>query len=279
MSRTRPRSAPPKGLRLVVLVPLAFVTIVPLLFAVLGSLRTSGQISADPLGLPNPIVWDNYAAVLGGDVFWRPLVNSAVVGALTVVLTLISGTLATFALSRFKFRGRESVYGFFTLGLLFPAAVAILPLYLMLRQLHMLNTPLGVALPQAAFALPVTIVILRPFFQSVPKELEEAAAMDGGGPMRFFLQILLPMSVPVLITVSILALVTSWNGYLLPLLILTEPSTWTLPLGLSQFNGSYTFDTARVLAYTVLAMLPTVIAYGFAERYIVQGLTAGAVKG
>lgn len=263
----------------VVLIVAALLALVPFLFAVLGSLRTAGQISADPLGLPDPVIWDNYAAVLGGDVFWRPLLNSILVGVCTVVFVLVSGTLATFALSRFGFRGRESVYGFFTLGLLFPAAVAILPLYLMLRQLDLLNTPLGVALPQAAFALPVTIVILRPFFQSIPKELEEAASMDGAGPMRFFAQILLPMSVPALITVSILALVTSWNGYLLPLLILTDPQTWTLPLGLAQFSGSYTFDTARVLAYAVLAMMPTILAYGIAERYIVQGMTAGAVKG
>jgi raffinose/stachyose/melibiose transport system permease protein len=257
----------------------ALLTVAPFVFAVLGSFKTSGQLSANPLGLPDPLVWDNYAAVLGDGIIIRPLINSVVVGALTVAIVLVCGTLATFALSRFAFRIRESVYSFFTLGLLFPAAVAILPLYLMLRQLDLLNSPLGVALPQAAFALPVTIVILRPFFQAIPKELEEAAAMDGAGPMRFFIRILLPMAVPALITVSILALVTSWNGYLLPLLVLTDPSSATLPLGLSQFSGSYTYDTARVLAYAVIAMLPTILAYGVAERYIVQGLTAGAVKG
>lgn len=262
-----------------VLVVAALLTLVPFFYAVLGSFKTAGQISTNPLGLPDPFVWDNYAAVLGEGVILRPLLNSIVVGALTVAVVLVCGTLATFAISRFTFRWRESVYAFFTLGLLFPAAVAILPLYLMLRQLDLLNSPLGVALPQAAFALPVTIVVLRPFFQSIPKELEEAASMDGAGPMRFFLQILIPLAVPALITVSILALVTSWNGYLLPLLILTDPASATLPLGLAQFSGSYTYDTARVLAYAVIAMLPTILAYAVAERYIVQGLTAGAVKG
>lgn len=262
-----------------VLVVAALLTLVPFFYAVLGSFKTAGQISTNPLGLPDPFVWDNYAAVLGEGVILRPLLNSIVVGALTVAVVLVCGTLATFAISRFTFKWRESVYAFFTLGLLFPAAVAILPLYLMLRQLDLLNSPLGVALPQAAFALPVTIVVLRPFFQSIPKELEEAASMDGAGPMRFFLQILIPLAVPALITVSILALVTSWNGYLLPLLILTDPASATLPLGLAQFSGSYTYDTARVLAYAVIAMLPTILAYAVAERYIVQGLTAGAVKG
>lgn len=255
------------------------ITLVPLFAAINGSLRTAGQISAHPLGLPSPVVWDNYLGVLGGSAFWTTLLNSTVIAALTLVFVLVSATLATFAISRISFKGRQSVYVFFTLGLLFPAAVAIMPLYLMLRQLHLMNTAFGVALPQAAFALPVSIVVLRPFFQAVPRELEEAAAMDGAGPMRFFWRILLPMAVPALITVSILALVQSWNNYLLPLLVLTSQDSWTLPLGLSQFAGSYLFDTAKILAYTVLAMLPTIVAYALAERHIVQGLTAGAVKG
>lgn len=265
--------------RYLVLAAAALLTLVPFFFAVSGSFKTSGQISTNPLGLPNPWVWDNYASVLGGGVIWVPLVNSIIVGLLTVAIVLVCGVLATFAISRFRFRGRETVYGFFTIGLLFPAAVAILPLYLMVRDLGLLNSPLGVALPQAAFALPVTVVVLRPFFQSIPREIEEAASMDGAGPMRFLFRILLPMAVPSLITVSILALVTSWNGFILPLLILTDPAAQTLPLGLAQFSGSYTYDTARVLAYAVIAMLPTILAYAFAERYIVQGLTAGAVKG
>jgi len=263
----------------VLLTVAAALTLLPFLFAVLGSFKSSGQISTNPLGLPDPWVWDNYTEVIGGGVIWTPLINSIVIAVLTVALVLVCGTLATFAISRFTFRGREGIYGFFTIGLLFPAAVAILPLYLMVRQLDLLNSPLGVALPQAAFALPVTVVVLRPFFAAIPVEMEEAATMDGAGPMRFFLRILLPMSVPALITVSILALVTSWNGFILPLLILTDPAAQTLPLGLAQFSGSYTFDTARVLAYAVVAMLPTILAYAFAEKYIVQGLTAGAVKG
>ena len=276
----RPRSPNRRGpASYLLLTVMGVITLVPLFAAINGSLRTAGQISAHPLGLPSPVVWDNYLNVLGGSAFWTTLLNSTVIAALTLVFVLVSATLATFAISRISFKGRQSIYVFFTLGLLFPAAVAIMPLYLMLRQLHLMNTAFGVALPQAAFALPVSIVVLRPFFQAVPRELEEAAAMDGAGPMRFFWRILLPMAVPALITVSILALVQSWNNYLLPLLVLTSQDSWTLPLGLSQFAGSYLFDTAKILAYTVLAMLPTIVAYAVAERHIVQGLTAGAVKG
>ena len=261
------------------LIVIGLVVLSPFLSGVVNSLRTSGEIGLQPLGWPSEPVWSNYTDVLADGTFWQTLVNSLVIAALTLTLVLISGTMAAYAVSRLRFRGRGSVYTFFTLGLLFPAAVAILPLYLMVRQLGLMNSPLGVALPQAAFALPVTIVILRPFFASVPREMEEAAQLDGAGHLRFFARILLPMSVPSLLTVSILALVTSWNSFLLPLLILPSQESWTLPLGLSQFAGSYLFDTAKILAYTILAMLPTIIVYAVAERKIVQGLTSGAVKG
>lgn len=261
------------------LIVIGLVVLSPFLSGVVNSLRTSGEIGLQPLGWPSEPVWSNYTDVLADGTFWQTLVNSLVIAALTLTLVLISGTMAAYAVSRLRFRGRGSVYTFFTLGLLFPAAVAILPLYLMVRQLGLMNSPLGVALPQAAFALPVTIVILRPLFASVPREMEEAAQLDGAGHLRFFARILLPMSVPSLLTVSILALVTSWNSFLLPLLILPSQESWTLPLGLSQFAGSYLFDTAKILAYTILAMLPTIIVYAVAERKIVQGLTSGAVKG
>lgn len=261
-----------------ILILAAFLTLVPFFYAIAGSLRTSGQISADPLGLPTHPTFDNYTSILGGDLYWRPLVNSLIIAGLTVITVLIASTLAAYALARFRFRGREGVYAFITLGLLFPPAVAITPLYLLLRQLHLLDSPLGVALPQAAFGLPVTIVILRPFFKSIPTELEDAAALDGAGPMQFFFRILLPLSRPALMTISVLTLVGSWNGYLLPLLMLTSQSHWTLPLGLSQFAGSYAFDTASILTYTILAMIPTLLGYAVAERHLVQGLSAGALK-
>ena len=132
--------------------------------------------------------------------------------------------LAAFVFARFAFRGREVLYALFTLGLLFPVAVAILPLFIMLRNLGLLDNPLGVALPQAAFGLPLTIIILRPFFRSIPNELQDAAAIDGCGPFRFFWRILLPLSRPVLATVAVLAIVGSWNAFLLPLVVLTDPT-------------------------------------------------------
>jgi raffinose/stachyose/melibiose transport system permease protein len=265
------------ALYLIALVVLA-VVVIPLLFAVLGGFRTTGQLVAKPVGLPNPWVWENYRAVLHTAGFWRQLRASTVIAILTTLLVLPAASMAAFVLARYEFRGREALYTFFTLGLLFPVAVAILPLFIVLRQTHLLNNPLGVAMPQAAFALPISIVIMRPFFRAIPKELQDAAAIDGCGPFRFYWSIVLPLSRPVLSTVAVLTIVTSWNAFLLPLLVLTDPDSVTLPIGVNNISTQYSVDVARVLAYTTLSMLPAVLFYLIAERQIVSGLTAGAVK-
>jgi raffinose/stachyose/melibiose transport system permease protein len=135
-----------------------------------------------------------------------------------------------------------------------------------------------VAIPEAAFSLPVTIVVLRPFMRAIPDEIEDAAVLDGATRLGFFWRILLPLSLPALTTVSVLAFVTSWNSYLLPLLVFNDPQNFTLPLGVATFQSQYSQDTARVLAFTALSMIPALAFFVLAERRIVGGLT-GSVKG
>lgn len=268
-----------RGMTYAIAVGVLLVVVVPVVYAVLGGFRTTGQIADRPVGLPDPWVFDNYREILGSDTFWRQLRNSVVVAAITMGAVVPSASLAAFALARMTFRGREVVYTLFTLGLLFPLTVAILPLFITLRSFDLLNNPLGVALPQAAFALPTSIIVLRPFFRAIPAELEEAAAIDGCGPFRFFWQIALPMSRPVLATVSVLVIVASWNAFVLPLVVLNDPEMWTLPLGVTNFSTQYSSDTARVLAFTSLSMVPALAFYAIAERQIVSGLASGALKG
>jgi raffinose/stachyose/melibiose transport system permease protein len=268
-----------RGAMYAVAVGVVLVVIVPVVYAVLGGFRTTGQLSDRPVGLPSPWVFDNYREILTSDTFWTQLRNSVVIAAITMAVVVPCSSMAAFVLARFSFRGREAVYTLFTLGLLFPVTVAVLPLFISLRSVDLLNNPLGVALPQAAFALPTSIIVLRPFFRAIPPELEEAAAMDGCGTFRFFLQIALPMSRPVLATISVLAIVASWNAFLLPLVILSEPDMWTLPLGVTNFSTQFSSDTARILAFTSLSMVPALVFYVIAERQIVGGLAAGALKG
>ncbi len=166
----------------------------------------------------------------------------------------------------------------FVLGLLFPASVAIIPLFIIIsKDLHLANTWWGVALPQAAFQLPMTVVILRPFLQAIPRELEEASLLDGATRIGFFWRILLPLSAPGMVTVGVLAFVGSWNAYLLPLLLL-QGDMRTLPLGVADFSTEHSSDMAGVFAFTTLAMIPALVFFLAMQKRIVNGLQ-GAVKG
>ncbi len=275
-SRTR-RLAGPSGTYLVFLVVLA-ITLVPILYLIVGGFRTTPQINASPNALPHPWVWGNYGSVLTSSLFWEPLANSAIVAVVATALAVGLGAMAAFALSRYGFRGREALYLLFAAGLLFPVNAAALPLYLLLQRIGLLDNLMGVALPEAAFSLPITIVILRPFMRAIPGELEDAAVVDGATRLRFFVRILLPLSRPALITVGILAFVTSWNAYLLPLVVFTSQSHFTLPLGVANFQSTYSQDTARVFAYTAISMVPAIGVFLFAQRRLVGGLV-GAIKG
>ncbi|MEU4513778.1 carbohydrate ABC transporter permease [Nonomuraea wenchangensis] len=256
----------------------AFV-LIPVIYATLGGFKRNSELSTNPFGLPSTWVTGNYTEVLASSSFWLQLWNSTFIAVVTTVLTVGVAALAGFVFARFAFRGREALFTLFTAGLMFPFAVAILPIFVLLRALGLLGDPLGVILVQAAFGLPLTIIILRGFFRSIPGEIEEAAIIDGCGPFGFFWRILLPMAKPAIATVSVLAVVGSWNNFMLPLVVFTEEANWTLPLGIQQFQGQYASDTARILAYLVLAMIPALGFYAVAERHLVGGLTAGATKG
>jgi raffinose/stachyose/melibiose transport system permease protein len=265
------------GLYVIAFVTMA-VIVIPLTFSVLGGFRDSRQLSADPVGLPNPWIWENYSTLLQSGAFWRQVWNSTFIALLTVIIVLPAASLSAFVLARYRFRGRELVYGLFTLGLLFPVAVAILPLFIVLRQVGLLSNPLGVALPQAAFGLPISIIIMRPFFSAIPQSLQDAARIDGCGPLRFYWHVMLPLSRPVLSTIAVITIVGSWNAFLLPLLVLIDPNQHTLPIGVNNISSQFSTDYSVVLAYTTLSMIPALIFYALAERQIIGGLTNGAVK-
>lgn len=265
--------------RYAILTAVGLTVVIPIAYAVLGGLKDTGQLLNRPWALPDSWFPVKYLEILGGDTFWRELGNSVLIAAIATVTVVALSSLAAFVFARIAFRGRELLFTIFVVGLLFPVAVAILPLYVLLRGLGLLDNPLGVALPIAAFQMPLTIVILRPFFRSIPRELEDAARIDGCGTFGFFWRVLLPLSRPALATVSVLAVVASWNEFLLPLLVLGGPEQWTLPLGVMNFSTEYASDIARVLAFTTLSMVPALLFYVVAERQLVGGLTTGAVKG
>jgi raffinose/stachyose/melibiose transport system permease protein len=258
---------------------IALVVLIPLALAVLGGFKNNADLLTRPFSWPNPVELGNYRDVIVSEAFWRLMGNSTVVMLITAVGVVMLASMAAFVFARIRFPGRELLFNFFTLGLLFPLTVAILPLYITLRQAGLVDSLWGIILPQIAFGLPANILILRGFFASVPLELEEAAAIDGCGTFGFFWRILLPLVRPALAAVVVLTMVASWNNFLLPLLVLNNEQLYTLPLGIMQYQGQFGTDWARVLAFVSLALVPTLIFYFFAERHIVAGLTAGAIKG
>ncbi len=254
---------------------------IPLYISIIGGFKSLGQLQAQPMRFPVPLDLTQYRELLTGAVgsFWRDLANSTLVAALTVGLALILCAAAAFALARIRFRLSSVIYNYFLIGLLFPLAVAILPLYLQLRTLGLLNTYWGVVLPQIAFQLPWNIVLLRGFFLSIPRDLEDATAIDGYGPLGFFYYMVLPLSTPILATAGILALVASWNNFFLPLLVFNDSTKFTLPMGVMDFMTQHGVAWNQILAFLTLAMIPAVILFILAQKYIVAGLTSGAVKG
>jgi raffinose/stachyose/melibiose transport system permease protein len=260
------------------------IAIVPVVYIIINGFRTTKQLNEHLAGWPDPWTFSTYGRVLFGEdtQFWNQALTSTIVALGTTAGVVIFGVMAAFVIARYQFRGRGFLYSLFTAGLLFPVSVAILPLALMLQASGLSGSFLGVIIPQIAFALPTTIIILVPFLRAIPQELEDAAMIDGASRVGFFWRILLPLSSPGLVTVGVLAFVASWNAYLLPLFVLgaggAGPSHYTLPLGVQQFSAQYSSDTAGVLAFTSLAMIPALVFFSLAERRIVGGLT-GAVKG
>ena len=250
----------------------------PVAYIILSGFRTNSEITVDPSGLPGVWQFGNYAEVLASEVFWREFGNSTITSVATTVLVVVLGLMASYVLARYEFRGRGVIYALFAAGLMFPMTVAITPLYILVRSIGLMNSLPGVIAPQVAFALPITIIILVPFLQAIPRELQEAAAIDGASRLGFFWRMVVPLSMPGVVTVGILAFIGSWNSYLLPLFILNNEASFTLPLGVQAFASQYSVDTARVFAFTSLSMIPALVFFSLFERRIVGGLT-GAVKG
>jgi raffinose/stachyose/melibiose transport system permease protein len=263
----------------VIAILVSIIIIYPILIAVLGGFKTSGELLNSPFSLPKDWALENYRHIFHLNSFWRQLFNSAIVMIGTVCLATFSASLAAFVFARMSFKGRDTIFNVFMIGLLFPIMVAILPLYILMRQMGLLNSLLGLILVEAAFQLSIMILILRGFFRSLPRELEDATYIDGGSAFTFFWYVLLPLSGPALAANAALAMVFSWNLLFLPLLALNDEILYTLPLGTMQFFGQYMANWSRLMAFIVFAMIPAVIFYLLAERHIVSGLTQGSLKG
>ena len=268
------------GLGKTVLLSLVSIfVLVPLLVTLLGGFKSNGDLRVNPFGLPQTWTLEYFGAIVSEPALWSYLGNSLIVSVGTVFLTIAVAGAAAYVFAQIHFFGSRMLQSYLLLGLVFPFATAILPLFIKVRDLGLLDSYWAVILPQTAFGTALAIMLFKTFFEQLPKEMFEAAYVEGCGYMRFFWQFTLPLSTPIIATVATFVFVNSWNNFLLPLTVLNDRGLYTWPLGIMQFRGEYVTEWNRTLAFITLTIAPAIVFFIAAQKYIVAGLTGGAVKG
>jgi len=262
-----------------VLLALSALVLLPVFATILGGFKTLGDLRAHPLAWPETWQFSNYGGILASARYWQQMGNSLALACITVLLTLLCASMAAYTFVHIKFFGSQFIQNYLMLGLLFPAATAVLPLFIEVRDLGLLDSYWGVALPQVAFGLAASVLLFRNAFIALPSELKDAAFIDGCDYFTFFRHVVVPLAKPIFATVGVITFVHSWNGYLLPLVVLNKEALYPWPLGIMAYQGEFSTDWQLVLAFVTLTSMPAVVVFLAAQKHIVAGLTAGAVKG
>jgi ABC-type glycerol-3-phosphate transport system permease component len=258
---------------------LVVAALFPFYWAVVSSLTPEARLFERPSPVPTEFVLDHYRALFDQRDFWVPVRNSLVVAGTTTVLCVIAGALCAYAIARLQFRGKGPILAFILAVTMFPQISIVSPLYLLLRELRLINTYPGLVLPYLTFAMPLTVWLLVGFFRQLPRSLEEAALVDGAGRLRTIREIVLPLSWPGLATTAIITFIYCWNEFLFALSFTLGPERQTVPVAIALFRGQYQVPWGQILAAAVLATAPVAVLVLAFQRRIVSGLTAGAVKG
>ena len=255
------------------------VTTLPFIFVVMTSLKSQQEtFTGSVWALPEKLNFENYLAVLQGG-FWVYLRNSVFVLVLSIGLILVISSMAAYAFARLKFRLNKPLFGLIVAGMIVPIHITLIPIYLLIRNVGLYDTQFALIGPYVATALPISIFILTEFMRQIPKELEEAAKLDGCGPFGIFWKVFLPLSGPGLSTVAIYNGISLWNEFIFAYLLTSNPANRTLPLAIWDFQGQYTSNIPAILSVVTLTSLPLIVAYAFGQERIVKGMMAGALKG
>lgn len=263
----------------ILLLSYAAVVVYPLLIMMVSSLKTTAEIFESPLGLvPDTLRWANYLDAWNQANFGIYFRNSIFVGVVAVVLILFFGSMSAYVLARFSFPGNRVIYLLFLAGFMIPVRLAIVPLFIMMRDLRLLDTLWSLILVYVASGMPFTIFLLVNFFRHIPRDLEDAAVLDGAGPFQVYYQIMLPLVRPALATVGLFHFLNVWNDFFFPLIFIRSEELRTVPLGVSTFFGEYTNDWALLFAALSISIVPVIVVYLLASKQFISGLTAGAIK-
>lgn len=279
MGRKQQKGSLAKALIYLLLAVLTASYLYPVVWMGLNSLKSTSEIFENPWGFPGKAVWENYRTAWTVGKIGVYFFNSVLIVTASLGLIVLLSSTAAFAIKRLRWKGSDLVLGFFSIGLMIPLHTVLLPLFIWFTKAHLINTRLSLIIAYSAFNLPVAILILSGFFGSIPRELEEAAIVDGCSIVQVFWKIILPISKSALLVVCIFSFVTIWNELLVALIFVSDPSKMTLPVGLVSFKGEYATTFAPLLAAVVITMVPSIIIYSALSDRIIEGMTAGAIKG
>lgn len=256
----------------------AFHAVYPLVWVLITSLKFTRELYSDPFGLPRFWKWSNYEEAWVNANMGRYFFNSLAVTAGSTVLLLALASTAAFALARFEFRFKGLVWAYILFGFLIPHSVILVPLAIFTREIGLYNSLIGLALVYAAVGIPWNVFFLRAFMEAIPSELEEAAVLDGASMWNVFRDVILPLSAPALATMATFHILSAWSEFILALVLTGETNSRTLPVGVSLLEGHFTSNEPGVAAGMAITIIPAVLAFVFLQRFVIRGLTAGALK-
>lgn len=262
----------------VIVFAVATISLYPIFLMFLSSFKTNAEIFKNPLGLPTDFTLDTYRALMSKIPFDQYFMNSVIVSVTSVVLVVVFCSLAAYYIARFKFSWNNAIFFIFLLGMMIPIKLGIVPLFILMRDLGLINSLWSLIFMNIATGTPLTMLILTGFFKTMPIELEEAARMDGAGNLRVLWSVLLPLMRPALGTVVIVNFISAWNDFFFPLIFITEKAKMTIPVGMLSLFGEHSADWGSLFAGLTLASLPMMILFFIASKQFMEGLTAGAVK-
>jgi raffinose/stachyose/melibiose transport system permease protein len=269
-----------KGLAYLLIAILCVTQLYPLLWLCIYSLKTNEEIlSGSFFALPHMPLWKNYPDAYKQGHYMLYLSNSVIITTITMFCVLLFSAMVAFAIARFRFKYGNLVMLVFLIGMMIPLQATLLPLMLMFSKVSMINTRLSLILPYVAFQLPISVFILSNFMKGIPHEIEESAIMDGAGAFRIFRFIVLPISVPPVMTVCILTFISIWNEYILAATFISSEKLKTLPFGIYSFVSQYSTNFGAIGAFLVMGAIPVILIYFFLSERITKGMVAGAVKG
>lgn len=261
------------------LIILAVIYIVPLLWVLITSLKDDSTLMLSPWAMPAKIMWDNYEFAWTKGHLGTAMLNSLIVCTITLVISMLFGSMAAFAIAKLRWKLSKLSLYYFLIGMMIPIHTILIPLFVQFSGWKMSNTLIGIIIPYITFSLPITIYIMIGFFEGIPNELFEAACIDGCSVYKMFGTVAIPLAKTGFMVTGLMSFVSNWNELLLAMVFISDEAKKTLPVSLTKFVGPYHTNYCQMFAAIMIAIVPTIIAYVAFANQIVEGLTAGAVKG